>query len=287
VRLCAPGDLVLAYTGVSVGRQDEEANTCTQIESGPVRDFVIAASRDFVVARDTVDGVTVNSYYLPGHESGGSKALEISRDSLKTYDEKFGPYPFTELDVIDAPMRNALGVEYPGIILIAQSLYDDPSRADFDIATAHEVAHQWWYSVIGNDVFEEPWLDEGLTSFSSSLYYEYNLPLDYVQGLWGYWEQRYDQLKSQNHDQPVTESLAYFEEDPSRAYGSVVYTKAALFFHALREEIGDDAFFSALQQYYTAHKYGIARGSDLLDAFEAASGRQLDDFYQEWLFSPR
>jgi aminopeptidase N len=287
VRICAPADLTLAATGVATGEQAQETDTCTRFESGPVRDFFIAASRDFDVVTETVDGVAVNSYYLPGHESPGRQALEISVDSLRTYNEKFGLYPFVELDVIDAPMRNALGVEYPGIILVAQSLYDTPDRPDFAVATSHEVAHQWWYSVIGNDVFEEPWLDEALTSFSSTLYFEFTQSTQYAQGLWQFWQERYDRLKAENRDDPVAESLEYFETGENRSYATVVYTKGALFFDALRDEIGDDAFFTALQQYYADHKYGIARGEDLLAAFEAAAGRELDDFYQAWLYSPQ
>jgi aminopeptidase N len=65
-----------------------------------------------------------------------------------------------------------------------------------------------------------------------------------------------------------------------------VYTKAALFFHALRQEIGDEAFFEALQNYYQAEKYGIALPDDLLTAFEQASGRPLEPFYKEWLYAP-
>jgi aminopeptidase N len=58
-----------------------------------------------------------------------------------------------------------------------------------------------------------------------------------------------------------------------------------MFFDVLRQEIGEEAFFNGLQSYYQDHKYGIAHTDDLLDAFESAAGRQLDDLYQEWLYS--
>jgi aminopeptidase N len=69
-------------------------------------------------------------------------------------------------------------------------------------------------------------------------------------------------------------------------YSGIVYGKGGLFFHALRQEIGDRAFFEALQQYYQARKYGIAQPADLLAAFEQAAGRELDAFYQQWLYAP-
>jgi hypothetical protein len=285
VKICAPADVVIAATGVQIGEEQGADVLCQQYESGPTRDFMLMGSRAYQHLSAKADGTNVNSYYLPGHEEAAQKALDISVKSLEIYNEKFGAYPFVELDVMDAPMRNALGVEFPGIILVASSLYDEPAREDFDVATAHEVGHQWWYSVVGNDVFEEPWLDEALTTFTSTLYYEYGRSGSAAQGLWDFWQERYDRLVQSGRDDPVAESLAYFEADPAnRSYATVVYVKGGLFFNAMRQEIGDEAFFAALQQYYQAHKYGIARGQDLLDAFEAAAGHSLDDFYRPWLY---
>jgi aminopeptidase N len=231
--------------------------------------------------------VQVNSYFAPYHRPPGEKALDIAARSLEIYNQHFGAYPYTELDVVEAPMRNASGVEFPGIVLIGGFLYDDPSKPTFTIATAHEVAHQWWYNVVGNDVFDEPWLDEGLTTYTSSLYYEFTGGKQMAQGYIQYWQDRYDQLKEQGGDDQITQSLAHFEGlDRPAVYGGVVYTKAALFFNALRAEIGDEAFFKGLQTYYQANQFKIATGDDLLNAFEEAAGRQLDDFYEKWLGAP-
>jgi aminopeptidase N len=89
-------------------------------------------------------------------------------------------------------------------------------------------------------------------------------------------------------DDVVTEDMQYFESlgDP-RVYSRVVYTKAALFFKALRDAIGDQAFFAALQAYYLDNQYQVATGADLLASFEAASGKQLDELYKEWLYSKK
>ena len=113
--------------------------------------------------------------------------------------------------------------------------------------------------MVGNDVFDSPWLDEGLTTYSSSLYYEFDQSPEFTSGLIGYWQQRYERLRTEGKDDQITASLEHFESlgNPS-VYGTVVYTKAALFFRALRQEIGDEAFFAALQRYYQANKYGIA-----------------------------
>ncbi len=280
-------DQVLAATGSQV--DEKRAGDVTQYRyiSGPVRDFFIVSSPVFKVKSQSIDGTKVNSYYLPGQEPGGTQGLDVGVKSVQVYNDQFGHYPYTELDIIDAPMRNAGGVEFPGIVLIESSRYDNPDNPVFINTVAHEVAHQWWYNLVGNDVIEEPWLDEGLTTYSAGVYYEEAYGSEGYQGIASYWQQSYDKVAQAGKDDQVTRSLTYFENsaDPE-LYGPIVYSKGALFFYHLRKEIGDRAFFSALQAYYQQFQYKIATGDDLLKAFEEASGKQLDAFYQQWLYSP-
>ncbi len=287
VTITAADDQILAATGVQV--DEKRAGDATQYRyvSGPARDFFIISSSDFNVKSQSIDGTKVNSYYLPGQEPGGTQGLEVGVKSVQVYNDQFGHYPYTELDIIGAPMRNAGGVEFPGIVLIESSRYDNPDNPVFLNTVAHEVAHQWWYNMVGNDVIEEPWLDEGLTTYSSGVYFEEAYGSEGYQGIASYWQQTYDNVAQAGQDDQVTRSLTYFENSPDPGlYGTVVYSKGALFFYNLRQEIGDRAFFSALQAYYQQFQYKIATGADLLKAFEAASGKQLDAFYQQWLYSP-
>ncbi len=96
----------------------------------------------------------------------------------------------------------------------------------------------------------------------------------------------FESLVKDGMDDRITQSLGYFErQNNPRLYSGIVYSKGALFLDALRKEIGDDAFFQALQDYFQAHRYGVARPEDLLKAFEAAAGRSLSDFYEAWLYT--
>ena len=279
-------DIELAATGVEIEREKLNGQTRYRYISGPVRDFFIAMSPDFIVTSRMVDGTKVNSYYLPGHEQAGEIGLQVAADSLAVFNQRFGAYPFTELDLVEAPMRNALGVEYPGIMLVVTSLYDDPSQPSFTVATAHEVAHQWWYSLVGNDVFDEPWLDEALATYSSGVYFQDVIGQEAYEGLTAYWEDRYAAVVTDGLDDLVTEDLRYFESSPEhKPYGTIVYSKGALAIKAIREEIGDQAFFEALQHYYQGNKYLIAESDDLLDNFESSAGVSLDSLYEQWLFT--
>jgi hypothetical protein len=288
VNISLPEGIVLASTGVTTDSQTISSGIIQHtIESGPARDFFVIASPDFQVFSQSVGKTQVNSYYLPGNEQGGERVLSVGSDSLRIFNQQFGLYPYVDLDLVDAPMRGAAGVEFPGIVLIGDSLYAEYTRPDLAVTAAHEVAHQWWYNLVGNDVIDDPWLDEALTTYSSSLYYEFTQGASAAEILFSHYENRYQQAVDAGADDQITRSETYFEnlENPGR-YGAIVYAKGMLFFRALRREIGDEAFFSALAQYFNNYKYQIARPDNLLNTFEEAAGRQLDDFYQDWLYSP-
>jgi hypothetical protein len=285
VDVTLPGEVVLATTGVLV-ETGEAAGAMRRYVSGPVRDFFMVMSPDFQVVSGEQDGVRVNSYYLTGHEQGGETVLEVALGSVQVYNQRFGGYPYAELDVVEAPMRNALGVEYPGIVLVSSDHYENPSDFSFAVTTAHEVAHQWWYGLVGNDVFEEPWLDEALATYSSNVYFQDAVGENVYRMYAGYWEEVVQSLRDDGQDDIVTGSMEYFEsEGRAGVYGAVVYDKGALFLKELREEIGDEAFYTALQVYFQDHRYGIATTEDLLAAFEAAAGHPLDNLFQEWLYA--
>jgi len=288
VDITLPADQVLAATGVEVGRQPSGDQVRYRLVSGPMRDFFIVASPYFHVISQMVDGTLVNAYFLPGYDSAAAMGLSAAADSLGIYNQRFGAYPFPELDVVQAPLQNALGVEYPGIVLIGASLYDEPDNPSFTVTVAHEVAHQWWYNLVGNDVFAEPWLDEGLATYSSSLYNQDELGQDAYRGLVSYWQGRYDTLVKQGKDDVVIQNLSHFESlGDAHVYSGVVYTKAALFFEALRRAIGDQAFFTALQAYYKDYQFRVATRDGLLEDFNDATSKQLDAMYQDWLYSEK
>jgi aminopeptidase N len=99
-----------------------------------------------------------------------------------------------------------------------------------------------------------------------------------------YFKNEYENTLSSGNDDIITQGLDYFEEQGGRHYNRIVYTKGAIFYHQLRMEIGDKAFFNALKDYYSDLKYDIASNEDILDRFEEFSGKELDSFYQEWLY---
>jgi aminopeptidase N len=235
------------------------------------------------VISTTVNGTIVNSYYLPEDEAGGERVLRYASDSLRIYNELFGRYPFSELDVVETPTK-AGGIEYPGLIVVADRFYER-ERGFFELVAAHEVAHQWWYSLVGSDQVDEPWLDEALTNYSTVFYYESVYGKEEGESfIKNYFEEAYRKVVEEGRDMAVAQPVAAFSRED---YGPIVYGKGPLFFHSLRGEVGDKVYLAIMQEYLRRHKYGIATPESFLEVAEEVSKRELDSLYEEWLLSPR
>lgn len=279
IELTAPDKLKVVSTGILKDSKNISGNQVLyNLTSGPSRDFVLVLSQDFRTISKIVQGTKINTYYLGDHEEAAKDTLEIAINSLKIFNEKFGPYPYTELDIIDAPMNGYLAVEFPSIVLISSLVYGDT------LFTVHEIAHQWWYNVVGNDVIDDPWLDEALTTYSSVIYLEYIEGENNSRQIIEYFENEHKTNVNSGGDDLITEGLDHFESLGPEHYSLIVYVKGALFFHSVRNTIGDKDFFRSLQDYYELKKYRIASPEDLLDQFKQTSGIDLDALYQEWLY---
>ena len=274
--LTAPADWTLVSTGTTIDGRLDQGQQTLKIVSGPQRDMLIVAHQLKTLSVE-VDGIRVTSAYRTGEEQAGKFALDVAVRALSFYNKRFGDYPLTEFDMLPIDASYFLGVEYPGMTLIAHELYKPGSR-ELEITIAHEVAHQWWYSIIGNDVQREAWLDEALASYSQVLYAEHYLGADAAEEELNLFRGSYRKLREAGRDVPIAQANMKI-----RNYFTIVYAKGALFFHALRGQIGDPAFSRFLQGYYATHRYDIVTGSDLLAAAEAGCGCQLDDFYRDWI----
>lgn len=98
--------------------------------------------------------------------------METATESFELYSNLIGDYPYEELDIISVFMEGAM--EYSGLLMIGYpdtaseelKLLDDGKHYEhIKSHISHEVAHQWFYSVIGNDPYNEPWLDESFAEF--------------------------------------------------------------------------------------------------------------------------
>jgi len=283
--ITAPQRFKLAASGVieSVSESAEEGTITYQLVSGPVRDLALVFMDGYQMLELTQDGTTLQSWYKAGHESTARIALETAQESLILFNDTYGPYPFKELEFVEIPLLNWGGMEYPQLVVMAEYYYRQasPNSLEFPTLIAHETAHQWWYGTVGSDVQTTPWQDEALAEWSSLLWQERIKGPELAQRQQSILEQQVKFFNRSAGKQALSQSTQQLKGN-ERAYRAIIYAKGALFFSSLRQEIGDDAFFTALRHYYMAHRFGIAHPADLLNSFEESSQRDLSDFYAKW-----
>jgi hypothetical protein len=280
VLIDVPQEWQIAATGILTTSTPNSDRITHEFLSGPVRDFMITTSPAFQPEELQHGDIRLVHWRLPDITYDNT-ALEVAARSLDIFEERFGPYPYTELDIVDMPLQNASGVEYPTLIIMATRLYSDPDLRDFlPTVIAHEVAHQWWYAVVGNDVNQHPWQDEGLTTFTALLYHQEYDP-DYYQGSIAVYRDRVARYEAEYGPQPIGQPVTQFAgSDPG--YAVIVYYKGALFFVDLRAEIGEEAFMTALASYYSTSRFRIVSPDMLLNSFERACSCDLSDFYRSY-----
>jgi hypothetical protein len=228
------------------------------------RSFALSASTQYEVFQTQTGETTILSYAFPAHSGQGQAALQYTAEALELYQELFGPYPFASLSVVEADFLD--GMEYSGLYFLSRgfyNLYDGTPQGYLTIIAAHETAHQWWHSQVGNDQGLEPWLDEALCTYSERLFYEHQYP-ELVDWWWAFRIDFYQPGGAING--------SIYDYDSFRAYRDAVYLHGAQFLEALRAKVGDEMFRDFLRAY-AAHYRGqqaTAQGFfDLLHTFTA------------------
>jgi aminopeptidase N len=277
VKVTAPDELTLVATGREVERTESARTQTVTYAAGPVRDFYLAASPDYQLFTRQAGDITIR-FYAPSHLAEGALAgLETAARSIEDFTRHYAPYPYTELDLVSTPTL-ALGIEYPGMIAITDRIIS-PDNPYFEATLAHEVAHQWFYNLVGNDQLDDPWLDEALAQFATLQYFTD----EYGQGgasgfrasLTGRWE------RVDDGDLPIGLPVAAYSD---LEYGAIVYGRGPLFFEALREEMGSEVFDPFIREYVEIYAWGIATPEALQRLAETHCACQLDGLFEEWVY---
>lgn len=276
----------LATTGIEYGEPAEGGDDgfVRRYVSGPVRDFTMVADEDFQLATEEVDGIIINSWFNPGQDRAGEAGASYAAQSLELFDDLISPYPYVELDLMPVDMQGAAGCEFPGLIYMGLDFYtrdtDFSTPNSFDFTVAHEVVHQWFYGLVGNNQYDNAFTDEGITNYlSAQVYFE---------AVYG--EEEAERIMNVHIRSPFERIIDgdVIVDQPTdgfpsgRDYVFAAYTKAPLGFEAIRLEIGDEAFFGALEAYVTEFSFAVAEPVDLLAAFETSSGQDLQPLWDEW-----
>ncbi len=256
ITMLIPRKYEIGTTGNIVSEKSDEHETMYNIEAKNVRDFAFVLSDMFDVNQDDYKGIKISTYNL--NENISEDVTKIAKDSIRIFSDLFGEYPYDTYSVVASDFYIG-GMEYPTMVMIDQALYQDKDNFLLEYVIAHETAHQWWYSVVGNNEINEPWIDEALTEYSTVLYFEEKYGKDVANELIKTME-----IQTQNHKvEDIFKSTKDY--DNSTDYSLNVYTKGAMAFNQVRKEVGDDKFFDTLQQYYQEYMYQNVSASQFVE----------------------
>ncbi len=279
-----PAELVPVTSGTLITTTIISENLASHVWiTGPSREFVLHMSPDFESATTESYGTRITSYWLPGDESAGRAALRHATSSLRIYSDLYGPYPYSDMRVAPAPITYR-GMEYPQVILLGVELYGR-FRDKLELIAVHEMAHQWWYQLVHNDPIAAPWLDEAIAEYSMKLYMDALRGADDAEQLqYERWEFPVASLVADEGDAAVGRTVFNYENGTQ--YETIVYGKGALFYDAIREEIGDRRFKEFLQDYLEEHRYEIVTVEDWRTALGKLGSPILTNLYEEWINNP-
>jgi aminopeptidase N len=236
-------------------------------EAPAARDFAIALGRFTVDSEATSGGVRLRYFRVPGESPAQARdSLRVARAAVETYTSWYGPSGVSEMDLVPGPGTFGgfgSGMEYPGLVLIA----DEPA------VVAHELAHQWWYSLVGDDQWRSPWLDESFAEFSARRLPASVVPRD---GL---------TCDPANPVRPLgdallTASMRHWDAAGSNAYYREVYLGGTCALRSLEHDLGTAAMTAFLRSYVDTHRWGLVTTADFVSALRAAAppGYDVDAF---------
>jgi hypothetical protein len=297
-----PSDVSIAATGVVVRDGAIDGVAYFTVTAGMIRDFALLASRSYAYAAQKVGDVTVRSHFLVRDRASGERVLDFASHALAIFERRFGPYPYRNLDVVEAPVvGGAGGVEFSGLVTVASMFYR-PMTADsgllgqlmagmgqvqgpiLEFTTAHEVAHQYWHGLVGSDSREHPYLDESLAQFSAILYDEDRYGMDRAnQDADMHVRMNYRMMRMMGERDGAVEQPVDAFGSPMR-YAGLVYGKGACFFPKARELLGDAAFYDGLRRYVSRYGFRMATPANLRDELGRGSPQftELQKLARRW-----
>ena len=207
--------------------------------------------------------------------------LSVAVRAIDIYSKRYAPYPYTELDIVSTPTL-ALGIEYPGMIAITNRIYavnDSIANQYMEATVAHEVGHQWFYNLVGDDQLDDPWLDESLTQFATLQYFTDLYGADGAAGFQASLEGRWARVD--NATIPIGLPVAGYN---GSEYSAIVYGRGPLFFVALRAKMSAPVFDEFIKAYSESLAWGIATPEAIQALAEKHCRCELDEIFAEWVY---
>jgi len=210
------------------------------------------------------DPMEVQHYVYPDHWTDIQANYALTVPMIEHFAQGWGEYPFVDEKYGHADFVWGGGMEHQTISSMGWWSMD---------IIAHELGHQWWGDMVTCDDFGHIWLNEGFATWGEAYWAEQHLGFETYQ--------QYMDIAAYYGGGTI------YVEDPQNDNifdSNLSYNKGSWIVHMLRGVLGDADFFAGLAQYRANHLYGSATTEQLRDALEAVSGKDLDAFFQQWIY---
>jgi len=224
--------------------------------AGTIPSFYALLSGNYLVQSDRWNDVDLEIYYHPQHKFNVDRMMQGLKDGLEYYTKSFGPFPDSQIKIVEFPKYSTLAQSFPGMIAFSESVgfilkVADPMK-DLDVpyyVTAHELSHQWWgQHVMEADTAGKSMLSEGMAQYSALMVMNHSFPAEMMQVFLKYELDSY--LKGRS-----AEKLKEVPLQSVRNQQYIAYNKSALVFFALQDYIGEDSLNAAFKRFHTKFAY--------------------------------
>lgn len=233
------------------------------------RTFALSMSRDFLVDESAVGSTAIRTYYFAGHEGAADKMTAVAVQAVGLFEPKFAPYPYPALSVVELDYND--GLENDGLIFLSSAFFDQYNggvKNNLTVLGVHEIAHNWWFGLVGSDQAQEPWLDEALSLYSERIFFEFTNP-DLVD--W-WWQFRVNYFGPNGYvDMTIYDAVSF------RDYTNAVYLNGATFMEDLRARMGDEAFYKFIKDYAAQMSHRRAGADDFFRIARLHTSADLSD----------
>ena len=294
VKVTLPSNYVIGATGVQVSDQDNHDGSKTvAFHAEDVHDFAWTADPNFKVINGEFDGsvgrVRIRLLSYDSHERAWQPYIDCVRDTMKRFDEWYGPYPYAQITVVDPPhgAEEAGGMEYPTFITGASGWYIPKGLHLIQLVTEHEFGHQYWYGMVATNEFENAWLDEGINSYSEAkvldnIYGQDASIINLMGAQLGEREyQRFAYLGASDYD-PL--SRPSYLDMSMGSYGAISYGKTATMLITLEKIIGEQTLRNAMHTYFMRYRFTHPTQQDFMNTVSEVSGQDLSWYWNQAVY---
>jgi hypothetical protein len=231
----------------------------------------------------------------PEHSGQAERHFDATRTTLKYYGEWYGPYPYGHITIVDPAWQSgAGGMEYPTLFTAGSRWLAPAGVTTPEGVTVHEAGHQFWYGIVGNNEFEDAWMDEGFNTFSTAraiaqVYDPNYLAVRYFGGFipWVFKdvvirrETDGNRLAGYRRDERSdAQSTPTFEYFPTTG-GSITYNKTALWLNTMERWLGWPTLQRILSTHFSRWKFKHPGPADFFMTASEGAGRDLTGFFDQ------